>query len=218
MEKRHVAITSRPFANSKARRAEKDVPDWKLSPKKNINREACNNPRISSQPPQPQQLRQSARGSAPSSCRRSRLRSPSLPSISEAHHRNYCHHNSDDGHPKSACPTAPSPSTISNNKNTNDAVTLQGLRDSNEALLDLVTELIQLIPTPFPVHDLIRRREEARSLADRAAPITTAVVERQSGYHNNTTPLLREAEVNEKDVRKTKFVKGRHPRSKSSVF
>ncbi|KAK6857073.1 hypothetical protein PG995_007260 [Apiospora arundinis] len=226
MENRHITITSRPFANSKARRAEKDVPDWKLSPKKNIGRDASNHNYRPSPACQPQQSpRQPARGSASGSRHSSRLRSPSLPSISEAHPRNYCRHNSEDGYPKTACPIVPLPSTpvISNNNSNSEAAAVQGLRDSNEALLELVTELIRMVPTPYPVHELIQRREEARGLADRATAtiITASAVgaKRQCGYHNSREgPLLMEGFNEEEQIRKAKFVKGHQPRSKSSVF
>ncbi|KAK8023645.1 hypothetical protein PG993_011711 [Apiospora rasikravindrae] len=235
MENRHVAVNARPPANSKARRAEKEIPDWKFSPKRNNNKkDANNNVRICDTAQQRQQQpRQSVRGGSLATRRRSggRLRSPSLPSISEARHYSADRGNDDD-HPKTACPIVPQPPQIEaicplprSIASTGDAseaaaataAAVQGLRKSNEALLELVTELISLVPTHFPVHEMIRRREEARVLADTSSvSAIAAAVGMQGQQHRDTTMTLEK--VSEKKTCKVQFMKGHKPRSKSSVF
>ncbi|KAK8070496.1 hypothetical protein PG997_010699 [Apiospora hydei] len=236
MDTRHMAVNSRPSANSKARRTEKEIPDWKPSHKRNDSKKDAGSIAhirdISQQCLQQQQHpRQSARTGSSLAIRRrtgGRLRSPSLPSISEGrHHGSNC--GNDDDCPKTACPIVPPPppySTTSSNNASEAAATekaaaaaVQGLRKSNEALLDLVTELISLVPTHFPVHELIRRREEARELAETASASAAAaalVVEKQGKLYSGTTTTL--GEVIEAETRKAPFVKGHHPRSKSSVL
>ncbi|KAK7946162.1 uncharacterized protein PG986_010483 [Apiospora aurea] len=239
MDSRHVAVNSRPSANSKARRTEKEIPDWKPGHKRNDNSKkdaggSIVHIRDISQQRLQQQPRQSAKSSSSLATRRrrrGRLRSPSLPSISEGRHDGSDRGNDDD-HPKAACPIVPplSPhtetaarplpprSTASSTSSVSEAAAaaaVQELRKSNEALLDLVTELISLVPTHFPVHEVIRRREEARELADMAY-FSAAVVEIQGKCCSGPTTTLEE--VTEKEARKAPFVKGHHPRSKSSIF
>ncbi|KAK8103134.1 hypothetical protein PG984_016280 [Apiospora sp. TS-2023a] len=231
MENRHMPATSRPFANSKARRAEKDVPDWKLASKRNNGKKAAsNNNNITVRntrdiPPRQQQLLQSRQAAKSSphtipSRRGGRLRSPSLPAISEAIHYSHCRSN--DG-PNTAYPsitTVPRSATTSSTGTASELAAVQGLRDSNEALLALVTELIRQIPASIPVHEMIQKREEVRVLADNAYAAAVAEVNRHR-YNSVTAtapPLPLLDEDAEKKARKPNGAKGYHPRSKSSVF
>ncbi|KAK8074227.1 hypothetical protein PG994_005126 [Apiospora phragmitis] len=229
MENRHMAVTSRPFANSKARRAEKDIPGWALAPKRNNSKKdasSTNRTRDNSQEQkQLQRPRQSARGSPATVNRRScRLRSPSLPCATEAY--DDCRRGSDDDHPKTANPIATTMRrSTAGDASEEAAVAVKALLKSNEALLDLVTELIRLVPVHFPVHEMIQRREEARVLADDAPPSTAIVGMRWPRYSNMATTTMTktpviplEEDAEKEEVRKPKFVKGHHPRSKSSVF
>lgn len=226
MEGRHISVTPRPSANSKARRAEKDVSERKVAPKRsNSKKDASNTIRARDSLSRQQQLpepRQAVESNHTTASRHGgRLRSPSLPAISEANHQ--CPYNCNGG-PKTACPSiATSPCTTPTT--TSIAIgfnAVQGLRESNEALLELVTELIQMIPSSFPVHEMIRRREEARALADKA-PSAAAVVDMQQQLYDRpattTTPSLPLLEgYAGETARKSNFAKGNHPRSKSSVF
>lgn len=230
MENRHISAPSRPFANSKARRAEKDVPDRKLAPKRNNSgkKDASNNiatrstrDNSSRQQQLPQPRRPTRSWPTTPSRRGGRLRSPSLPTISEANH--YCHYNGNDG-PKTACPSftiAKTPYSAARTSSTSgELAAIQALRESKEALLDLVTELIPMFLASFPVHEMIRKREEVRVIADIAH--IAAVVELNRQRHSNLAATALPLPLLEEDAEKTscspQFAKGHHPRSKSSVF
>ncbi|KAK7917602.1 hypothetical protein PG985_011210 [Apiospora marii] len=227
MENRHMSANPRPFANSKARRAEKDVPEWKAAPKRsNGKKDACITVRARDSPPRQQQLPEPHKGAKSSpttpSRRGSRLRSPSLPAISEVNH--HCHYSNDDS-PKTACPsitTTPRSKTIMTS-NVSELAAVQALRESNEALLALATELIRMIPASFPVHEMIQRREEARALADKFLSSTAVIEMGHRGYDLEATgttlsslPLLKGDAG--RIAGEPECAKVHHPRSKSSVF
>ncbi|KAK8037464.1 hypothetical protein PG991_000810 [Apiospora marii] len=144
------------------------------------------------------------------------------PAISEVNH--HCHYSNDDS-PKTACPsitTTPRSKTIMTS-NVSELAAVQALRESNEALLALATELIRMIPASFPVHEMIQRREEARALADKFLSSTAVIEMGHRGYDLEATgttlsslPLLKGDAG--RIAGEPECAKVHHPRSKSSVF